>query len=114
MNSKQYDICIQEAQRYEDRDAYVSDLALSSMWGDPEGAEVPSYRIRILSMIWDSVHRSFRDILTDGDISRAEFSRQFSVPLRTVDNWLGGVSGCPLYARLAFQQLLGLHMVAID
>lgn len=114
MNSKQYDICIQEAQQYTDRDAYVSDLALSSMWEDEEGAEVPSYRIRILSSIWDAVHRSFRGILTDGDVSRTEFSLRFSVPLRTVDNWLGGVSGCPLYARLAFQQLLGLHMIAID
>lgn len=114
MNSKQYDICIQEAQQYADRDAYVSDLSLSSMWEDEEGTEIPSYRIRILASIWDAVHRSFRDILAEGDISRLEFSRRFSVPLRTVDNWLGGVSGCPLYARLAFQQLLGLHMIAID
>ena len=114
MNSKQYDICIQEAQQYTDRDAYVSDLSLSSMWEDEEGAEVPSYRIRILASIWDAVHRSFREILTDGDVSRTEFSLRFSVPLRTVENWLAGTREPPLYVRLAFQQLLGLHMIAID
>lgn len=114
MTSQQYSFCISEALKYTDRAAFVSDLCLSSIWGDPEGAEIPLLRDWAMGDIWDAVHRSFRDILTDAKISRAAFSRYFCVPLRTVENWLGGINAPPLYVRLAFQRLLVLHVVAVD
>ncbi len=39
MTDKQFYACCQEAANYADRDAYVSDLALSDIWGDPEDTE---------------------------------------------------------------------------
>ena len=35
-----------EAQNYADRDAYISDMALSSIWGD--GAEIPQERLELI------------------------------------------------------------------
>lgn len=114
MTSKQYSACIAEALNYTDRAAYISDLFLSSIWGDPEDAEIPTDRDWVMGNIWDAVHRPFRGILTDANITRAEFSRCFYVPLRTVENWLAEIREPPLYIRLAFQQLLGLLPVQID
>lgn len=114
MTSKQYSACIAEAQQYADRAAYISDLCLSSIWDDPEGAEIPADRDWVIGSIWDAVHRSLRDIIDDANITRAEFSRYFCVPLRTVENWLAEIREPPLYVRLAFQQLLGLLPVQID
>ena len=114
MTSKQYSACIAEAQQYADRAAYISDLCLSSIWDDPEGAEIPADRDWVIGSIWDAVHRSLRDIIDDAKITRAEFSRYFCVPLRTVENWLAGTREPPLYVRLTFQQLLGLLPVQID
>ena len=41
-----------ETGAYTDRDAYVSDMALSSVWGDAEDAEVPMERLALLGGIW--------------------------------------------------------------
>ena len=114
MTSKQYSACIAEALICTDRAAYISDLCLSSIWGDPDGADIPAGRDLVAGDIWDAVHRSFRGILADAKISRAEFARRFCVPLRTVENWLAEIREPPLYVRLAFQQLLGLLPVQID
>ena len=60
MKNKQYLMCVTEAARYQDRDAYVSDLALSSVWGDVES--IPAERIDAIGRIWDACHRSVKDI----------------------------------------------------
>ena len=44
-----------ETGAYTDRDAYVSDMALSSVWGDAEDAEVPAERLALLGGIWDRI-----------------------------------------------------------
>ena len=31
--------------------------------------------------------------------SRAEFSRQYNIPVRTLENWESGKSSCPEYVR---------------
>ena len=80
MTSKQYSACIAEALICTDRAAYISDLCLSSIWGDPDGADIPAGRDLVAGDIWDAVHRSFRDILADAKISRAEFARRFASP----------------------------------
>ena len=53
-----YQICLPEAVNYTDRDAYISDLALSSIWGDDEGAEVPQERLEWLDQLYDAAHRN--------------------------------------------------------
>ena len=33
------------------------------------------------------------------NISRAEFSRRYNIPIRTLENWESGKSKCPDYVR---------------
>ena len=58
-----------ETGAYTDRDAYVSDMALSSVWGDAEDVEIPAERLALLGGIWDGMHdsRADQDVQPDAD-----------------------------------------------
>lgn len=93
---------------YADRDAYVSDLALSSIWGDAEDAEVPAGRLDELGSIWDAAHLSIRDIRAASGLSQAAFARHLCIPKRTVEDWERGLRACPDYLRLLLTEHFSL------
>ena len=107
MTDKQYTICVTEAQNYTDRDAYISDLALSSIFGDLPGDDIPPARLEQLGSIYDAVHRSVKDIAAAAGLSQRKLAERFCIPYRTVENWCGGHRECPDYVRLMMQELLG-------
>ena len=108
MTDKQFMLCVAEVDNYSDRDAYVSDLALSSIWGDAEDAAIPQERIEFLSHLWDACHRSVKDISAAAGMSQRKLAEHFFVPYRTMERWCGGQSECNLYIRLMMQECLGL------
>lgn len=109
MTIKQYSTCVTEAQNYTDRDAYISDLALSSMWGDGPEDDIPQDRLAQLGSIYDAVHRSVKDIASAAGISAREMAIRFCIPQRTMENWCMGVNKCPLYTRLMLQESIGIY-----
>lgn len=86
-----------EARNYTDPDAYVSDLALSSMWGDAEDADIPAECIALLRRIWDDTHCTVRALIERYGLTQSAFSRYFDIPLRTVQDWYSGRRQCPPY-----------------
>ena len=111
MTNQQFITCVAEAQNYTDRDAYISDLSLSSMWGDSEDAPVPEQRIEDLGQIWDAAHRSFRDIAAAAGISVRQLAMRYAIPRRTAGDWSAGKSMPQLHEMLAIQQCEGLFTV---
>lgn len=94
-----------------DRDAYVSDWALSSIWGDPEGAEIPAARLAYLGRLWDAAHMSVRDICAAADLTQRGLAQRFDIPQRTVESWCSTAASsrtCPDYVRLMMIECLGL------
>lgn len=108
MTPSQYRAVVAESVDYTDRDAYVSDLALSSIWGDPEGADIPAERIEQLGEIWDAAHRDIKGIASAAGMSCRRLADRFCVPYRTVEDWSAGRRECALYLRLMMQECLGL------
>lgn len=108
MTDKQFLFCVQEAQNYSDRDAYISDICLSSVWGYETETKIPKERIYKLGRIFDACHRSVKEIAVAAGLSQRKLAEKFCIPYRTVENWCGGQSECPLYTRLMMQQLLHL------
>ncbi len=108
MTDKQFLLCVSEVDNYSDRDAYVSDLALSSMWGDSEDAEIPQARIEFLAQLWAACHRSVKDIASAAGLSHRKLAERFCVPYRTVENWGSGINVPPAYVLLMMQECLGL------
>lgn len=108
MEIVQYRAAVSEAANYTDRDAYISDLSLSTIWGDPEDADIPAGRIEKLGQIWDAFHRTVKEIAADADMSCRKLAERFCVPYRTMEDWSAGKSTCPIYVRLMMQERLGL------
>lgn len=108
MTDTQFAVCVREVPSYADIDAYVSDLSLSSMWGDSEDSVIPAARIDQLRAIYTAVHRPVRAIVTASGLSQSAFAERYCIPRRTVEDWCRGISQCPLYTRLLLQRAEGL------
>ena len=97
------------AVKYTDRDAYVSDYSLSSIWGDADGAaDIPPERIELVAKMWDICNLSLRDIRAAAGLTQAAFSRRFLIPTRTVEDWEASRRECTIYLRLFLAEAVGL------
>nr|DAI30333.1 MAG TPA: antitoxin [Caudoviricetes sp.] len=96
-----------EALKEKDQDAFVSDWALSSIWGDdPEEANIPQYRIDYLTHLWEDAHKSVREIRAMTGLTRAAFGAVYQIPPRTIENWEYGRTKIPIYIRLALVRMV--------
>ena len=108
MTDNQKSIVWSEIPNYTDRDAYISDLALSSMWGDDPECEIPTERINYLGRLWDIYHMSVKDICKAANLSQSALAARFGIPKRTVEDWCRGVAKCAPYIRRMMCECLGL------
>ena len=74
MNDKQFCILWGEALNYADRDSFISDAALSSIWGDAEDAQISADRLRELGRLWDAANMPVRRIRDHLELTQAEFA----------------------------------------
>lgn len=94
-----------------DRDAYVSDWALSTIWGDSEGVDIPEGRLAYLSSLWAAAHMSVRDICNAARLTQRGLAQRFCIPQRTVESWCSTAASsrtCPDYVRRMMIECLGL------
>ena len=108
MDNRIYRMCLSEAYNYSDQDAYISDLALSSIWGD-EAEEIPEGRVEWLRQVWKAAHRSVKEICRMAGMTQNATADYFCIPRRTFGNWCTGSRECPEYTKLMMQELLGLY-----
>lgn len=109
MTDKQFYEAFADALMVKDRDEYIFDWALSSVWGDAADAEVPDRRISNLGALWDVAHASVREIRAYTGLTRTNFALRYLIPYRTVENWERGDSQCPDYVRLLLAQVTGFY-----
>lgn len=100
MTDKQFYTLWTEAQTSTDREAFISDWALSSVWEDAEDAPIPDGRADAIGAVWDTAHLTIRDIRASTGLSQVAFAQRFCIPRRTVEDWEAGRRSCPDYVRL--------------
>lgn len=98
--------CVREMGAYTDRDAYVSDMALSSLWGDAEDAQIPQERIDELGHLWDVIHGGVKRISNRHRLSCRALAERFCVPYRTMENWSSGTATPAPYILLMMEEVL--------
>lgn len=89
-------------------DAFVSDWAISSIWGDGGECGTAEARIAEITQIWTAAHRSIKDIAKDAGLSQRKLAEKFGIPYRTMENWSSGERTPPEYVSLMLQECLGL------
>jgi hypothetical protein len=104
MTDRQYYFCVAEAANYDDPDAYISDIALSTIWGDAPDAPIPPERLENLRDIYTAATRTVREIVAHSGLSQAAFAERYCIPKRTVENWCTESRECPIYLRLLLQR----------
>ena len=112
MTDSQFRLCWQEAEKYNEAEAYVSGLALSSMWGEAPDDEIPAARLQQLACIWQAAHTSIRAIRQAAGLTQAAFGERFLIPRRTIEEWEAGRRTPPDYTRLLLMQAVGMFTPA--
>lgn len=105
-------LLIAEMREYGDIDAYLSDLALSYVWGDdPEDpdATIPEERIKYLTDLWDWWHMSAAELLQDSGYSAPQLADALGIPYSTVAGWVSGKYKAPQYVIAMAAELLQLR-----
>lgn len=110
MTDRQFNVAFFAALRTDNRDAYISDYALSSLFADADDddAEISRELVDQLGQIWDVAHTSVRDIRAHMGLTQAKFAEHFLVPKRTVENWEGGKNKCPDCLRVLMAEDAGM------
>ena len=109
MTYKLYYKLVGEAVKEDDRDAYISDWSLSTVWGDPAPDAEWMQRVETLGRIWDAVHLTIREIRAATGLSQVKFGQRFAISPRNIENWESAVNVCPVYTRLLLAQAVGLY-----
>lgn len=106
MTQKQFSAIWTAALADNNREAFVSDWALSSIWGE-DNEEFASLHVKQCEHIWIIAHMSVADIRHTTGLSQAQFAEAFCIPRHTVINWEHR-GGCADYVRLMLARLCGL------
>lgn len=88
---------------------YVSDWAMSSIWGDTAEEDASAARIDALARLWDAAHLTICDIRAHTGLSQSAFAARYCIPKRTLEDWERGVRSCPDYLRLLLAQVTGIY-----
>lgn len=105
MNDKDFSTIWDEALASPDRDIYVSDWSLSSIF--PEDSDLLE-NAQFVGLVWDVAHMSVQDLVDASGLSRLGFARHFCIKYRTVSHWCQGDRECPDHTRLMIAELLGI------
>ena len=78
-------------------DAFLNNVTLSA--SDAPGCiDLDAEKAR-LSRIWEMAHLSMKELISLTGLSQTAFAKGAGIPLRTVQNWYGGIRECPAYVR---------------
>lgn len=61
-----------------------------------------------LDKIWGLARMPFDEFVKSTTLSQTDFAKSAGIPLRTVQNWCGGVSACPSYTRFLLAKYYNL------
>ena len=115
---KKIDIClpdnlffvlVMEAAKDQDRDRYVSDWSLSSIWDDREEMDtIPKNRIEMVGKIWDAVHMPFSKIRKASGLTKTAFAARYCIKKRNIENWEYGNRDISVALKLLLEKEVGL------
>jgi hypothetical protein len=108
MTIEQRNIAITEVANYNDQDAFISDMALSSAFISSDPGVGPDVNlIEALRHIWIIVKAPFRVFLQELGLGQTACARRFCIPMRTVQGWALEQRQCPVYIRIMIAEILG-------
>ena len=106
MKDKQFNTIFREACTDDNKEIFISDWSLSSIFEESKDLIKLSKEI---AAIRDVAHLSIKEIRAKTGLSQVKFCERFCIPRRTLEDWESGRNKCPDYTRLMLAQLVGLY-----
>ena len=97
-----------ESSYYSCADDFVSDCAQSFDYMDPEADDVDMALVEQLRMLWHTMQDPFAELLEKMELTEADCSIRFCIPLNTIRGWIRGEEPIPAYVRLMMAEAAGL------
>lgn len=107
MTDKQIYTYLGEAAKYDDPDAFASDVTLSILNPDDPAQDADMALFKQLRTLWHVACDPFRQFLDLLGLTQTQCSVRFCIPLRTVQSWAIGERISPHYIRLMMAELTG-------
>lgn len=109
MTDRQFNTIFSAALDDGDREAFASDWALSTIWGEDDTADGDELinRTALMGRVWDIAHLTTADIRRYLGLSQSEFAMRFCIPRKTVINWEHRDSA-PAYVVLLLARAAGM------
>lgn len=109
LNPIDYAALFTEAVSTDNRQAFVSDWSLSSLWGDPPDREdIPQSRIDFLDQLYAAAHWTVTDICDQAGITVRKLEAITLTPYRTLMRWNADTDKFPARDRYLTLSHLGL------
>lgn len=80
------------------KEIFLNNVMLSAEDGADGCIDMDAEKTR-LSRIWELAHLSMKELISLAGLSQTAFAKGAGIPLRTVQNWYGGIRECPAYVR---------------
>lgn len=110
INYELFLILYDEAKQYNSLEWFISERGWQEWMNDFE-VEIIA---KILEIIYEYSRCTIKDIRSKLDISRASFSREYSIPLRTIEDWDAEKSKIPEYTEKLIKYTLFIKEVFLD
>ena len=97
-----------EGSYYSCADDFASDCAQSFDYMDLETEDVDMTFFEQLRILWYVMHDPFTALLEKMELTEADCSIRFCIPLNTIRGWIRGEEPIPAYVRLMMAEAVGL------
>ena len=105
MTNKLFKKLFQDALEQPDFETYLAEYGYPD-WFDDISQDADEI-IKILKNIHYAANCSMRQLVSYSRLTQAAFSERFCVPLRTIEEWVGGRRTPPPYVKLMMAELIG-------
>ena len=104
---KRFQEIVHAAEEQPDQVLFLAEYGLPE-WILAEVTDSEEQAVELISAIHTVTHMSAAELIKASGLTQTRFAARFMIPLRTVQNWVGGQREMPVYTKFMAAELLGL------
>ena len=104
---KRFQEIVSACEEQPDRDLFLAEYGIPQ-WILNEVTDSEGKAVELITAIHTVVHMTAAELVKASGMTQTKFAARFMIPLRTVQNWVGGQRTMPRYEKFMFATILGL------
>lgn len=104
---KRFQEIVHAAEEQEEQALFLAEYGLPE-WILSEVTDNEQRAVELITAVHTVTHMTPAELVKASGLSQTRFAARFMIPLRTVQNWVGGSRAMPMYTKFMIAQLLGL------